>query len=193
MEPAEQNQFRILTVSTTNTCRSPAMEMLLRCGLRGVTDIAIASVGTAADVGKPLDPIMAGLLEEGGLLIEGFRARQVHVRLLERADLILCATRRHRTDVMTMSPSSVRKTFALREISRLAPAIDQQSMPRPDSVAPSERIRSAMPLLRLERGVRVAKRPEDDDVEDPTGRSLEYHQKALDQMIPGVEALLGLT
>jgi protein-tyrosine phosphatase len=185
--------FRILAVCTGNVCRSPAIEMMMRTGLLGVTDVAIASAGTHALVGKPVDPTMAGLLTEGGLWVDGFEARQIHARMLEKADLIVCATRDHRTEVVTMWPGAVRKTFTIREVERLAKAINPADMPEPDSVPPGERIRTALPLLRLERGLHRAADPADDDVDDPYGRPVKYHQKALDQMIPGVEALLGLT
>lgn len=185
--------FRILAVCTGNVCRSPAIEMMMRTGLLGVTDIAIASAGTHAMVGKPVDPTMAELLTGGGLWVDGFEARQLHLGMLEKADLIVCATRDHRTEVVTMWPGAVRKTFTIREIERLAKAVPLDSMPAPDSVPPSERIRAAMPLLRLERGMHRAAAPEDDDVDDPYGRPIKHHQKALDQMLPGVEALLALT
>jgi protein-tyrosine phosphatase len=193
MMTGARDPFRILAVSTGNVCRSPALEMMLRTGLTGVTDIAVASAGTQAAVGRTIEAATARLLKEGGLYITGFQPRQLHAGLLERADLVLCATRDHRAQVTAMLPSAVRKTFTLLEIGRIAPLIDPQNMPAPDSVAPGERIRAAMPLLRLERGMHRAAAPKDDDVDDPYGRPVKNHQKALDQMIPCVEALLALT
>jgi protein-tyrosine phosphatase len=185
--------FRILVVSSANVCRSPAIEMMLRTGLRGVTDIAIASAGTQALTGSPVEQGMAALLHDDGLLIDGFQSRRLTAGLLERADLVVCAARSHRADAVALFPGAARTSFTLREIERLAAAIARENMPAADSVPPSDRIRTAMPLLRLERGLTSGSPSDDDDIEDPTGRSRLSHRRALQRMIPGVEALLSLT
>ena len=115
---------RILVVCTGNICRSPFIERLLqlRIGeLRPIADwpVEVSSAGTRALAGWDMDERVAERLVALGGDASGFRARQLTADLIADADLILTATRAHRSQVGKMSPLARRRIFALRDFAGL--------------------------------------------------------------------------
>jgi protein-tyrosine phosphatase len=115
---------RILVVCTGNVCRSPYIERLLDAQLSG-TGISIASAGTGALVGSAMDPQAEQRLIRAGGDPAGFVARQLTSALIRQADLVLCATRQHRSMVVRAEPKGLRYTHALADFSDLARAMGQ--------------------------------------------------------------------
>src|SRR5699024_5640914 len=117
-----------LVVCTGNICRSPAAERLLAAGLgapfRGqaagglAPAIEIASAGVGAVVDAPMAPEMATLVTAAGADASRFTARQLTIAMVAESDLVLTATRRHRTAVVGLVPAAVRRTFTVRELAR---------------------------------------------------------------------------
>ena len=114
----------VLMVCTGNIGRSPMMERILRHSLveRGVRWVDVASAGTLARPGQPMEPGAAQALAEMGLDASGFRSTPLAEKAVTAADLILVATRDHRGEVVSMVPSAVRRAFTLHELARIASA-----------------------------------------------------------------------
>ena len=164
----EMNALRpmtVLTVCTGNICRSPAAERLFAASLG--PSIQVSSVGTAALVGRGIEPTMAHLLDDAGIITGEFSARQITEDIIQSSSLILTMTREHRSRVVEMVPGAVRRTYTLREFARIA------AEARPLEInldTPIERLRylmSVAPYMRSKVGD-----AEDDDVPDPYGRDL---------------------
>ncbi|HEY3006369.1 MAG TPA: hypothetical protein VGJ44_28745 [Kribbellaceae bacterium] len=180
----------ILFVCTGNVCRSPMMERLLVARLdaglgAGVRSgrIAVTSAGTAALVGQPMTPEAARELIRLGGDPAGFVARRLTTALVERADLVVTATRAHRAEVATLLPRANRYTFTLLELARLL---------RDVSSLPGDARSRAMGLAAAaaaRRGLRPPVPAGADDVTDPYGRSPTAYRQASDQLAPPVEAL----
>jgi protein-tyrosine phosphatase len=166
--------FRILTVCTGNICRSPLAERLLQAGFDAMAqgEFAVASAGTGALVGSGTEPHVAGFVHVFGADSTNFASRQLNVNILAGQDLVLALTRAHRSKVVELAPSLLRRTFTLRELARLLPLVEGQR-------AMALRLRTANPVG-----------PEEDDVVDPYRRSDEVYQEMLRQLTPAVDILL---
>lgn len=153
--------FAVLYVCTGNVCRSPVAGMLFASRLDASADAAVASVGTAALVNQPIDPPSAQALAELGVDGGRHRGRQYTPEIVERADLVLTAERRHRDRVLTDVPSALRRTFTMREFARLAPHVHAGTPA--DVVAEAGLVRAMFGRVP----------PRFDDVPDPFGGPLE--------------------
>ena len=167
----------ILAVCTGNICRSPAVERLLALGLTG-TGSVVSSAGTRAVVGHPVSAPMVPLLEQAGASVEGFVARQLTAELVRSQNLVLTATRGHRSAVVELVPAAVRRTFTVRELARLLAAAG----PLPGTTV-AERIAALPGAVAAVRGPATAA---DDDVIDPIGRSDAVYRESFDQLAPAV-------
>ncbi|HZI97068.1 MAG TPA: hypothetical protein VFD41_06030 [Actinomycetales bacterium] len=174
--------FRILAVCTGNICRSPLVERLLA---QQLPDIEVASAGTRALVGEPMQPPSRAILERLGGDASGFAARALTQQLVADADLVLALTRRHRSAVVQLHPRATRCTFTLRELARLAP----QVTPLPGAT-PEERLRALVPAAAARRGFEPVADPADDDVIDPYRRDQGVYDEMAAQSVPAVEALV---
>ena len=139
MGGAQVRGGRVLIVFTGNVCRSPFVERLLRTTL-APGGIEITSAGTGALVGDPIEPRVAKhLLAQGGDPT-GFAARQLTPALVAEADLVLTATRRHRSDVVVTHPAAMRYTFTLSDFAHLAASLGPDPVsPVADTLAGSDR------------------------------------------------------
>lgn len=196
MSPSDAHApVRVLAVCTGNICRSPAVERLLAAGLGAAYPgapggglapaVVVASAGTGALVGSPVAPPMAALLREHGAVTEGFVARRLTAAMVAEADLVLALTRRHRSSVVELVPSAVRRTFTLREFARLVTAVDPAQLPGADSTT-ADRLAALVPAAALQRGFPAG----DDDVVDPYGGSAALYRRSFDQLAPAVRAIV---
>lgn len=87
----------ILFVCTGNTCRSPMAACLMNRLLkeRGITDWQAVSAGTAAYDGQPASQGALRAMERRGLSLATHISRTVTGELLDRADYLVCISRRH--------------------------------------------------------------------------------------------------
>lgn len=173
----------ILVVCTGNVCRSPYIERLLRSRLVE-TNISVSSAGTAALVGSDMDPHVARRLTYLGGDSTEFEARQLTAGMVNAADLILCATRQHRSQVVRMTPRALRRTYALPDFSDLAVHLVGAAIPlraEPDNFiacvsASAEKARSSV----------QARTNEEAAIIDPFRQS----EKVFERMFDGVEQML---
>lgn len=190
------DRIKILMVCTGNICRSPMMERLMRDALRrrGVEQrFQVASAGTWGQVGEPMQPFAASTLVERGVDADGFVARAVGNELLTAADLILTATREHRSVVVGMAPSTVRRSFTLIELARVAaaaapdPGLDDPA--RADPVD-AERVRQSIAWAAQMRGT-LPRPPEGvDDLADPLGAPQSVYRARADAIAEAVEQIV---
>ena len=165
-------RFAILAVCTANICRSPIMEVLLRAQLDD-EEFEVASAGTQGWDQQPMDGMAAMELMRLGHANTAFRSHAIDTYLVDSADLILTATRSHRSAVLEITPGALRRTFTLLEFAALCGIVGGDD-PR-GLVADASRQRS--------------KAPADIDIGDPYRRSPDVHRRTADQIDEAVRTV----
>jgi protein-tyrosine phosphatase len=166
------HRFAILAVCTANICRSPMIEALLRAQLED-DKFEVASAGLQGWDRQPMDAMAAMELMRLGYSNEGFRSHAIDSYLVDSADLILTATRAHRSEVLAMNPRALRRTFTLMEFAALTVVVEGRDAH--DLIAQAARQRS--------------KAPAQIDIGDPYRRSPEIHRGTADQIDVAVRAI----
>ncbi len=166
--------FSILIVCTGNVCRSPLAERLLATRLRG-KNVSVRSAGTGALVYEDMTPETSALVERLGGKPGPHRAQQLTEALIAEADLVLTATRGHRSEVVSLLPRASRYTYTLTQFARLVDAAQAEgSQLSDDSVASLRRLVDDAAAMR---GFVRPDAPEDDDIEDPYRRASEVYDR----------------
>jgi len=193
---------RVLTVCTGNICRSPFLERALQAELDrswGSGGVLVASGGTGALAGHPMEEQARALLEAHGYAADGFVARGLSAAMVADADLVLTATRAHRGKVMSLHPKAVRYTFSFREFAHLVSQLTDDELGGelaggPDA-APGAKAHLArvVALAAGQRGVGPPIADSDADVVDPYRRPAQVFDQMADQIMgslaPVVRAL----
>jgi protein-tyrosine phosphatase len=195
--PLPDPEFSLLFVCTGNICRSSMAEVLAADELgrrlgRHAPRFFVGSAGTHGLQDHPIDHSAAAALARHGRHGHGFRARVLTQPLVEQADLILTATRRHRAAAVTMVPRASARTFTILEFARLVPLVDAESLP--DGADPVAHARAMVIAAAAQRG-RVWVEPHLDDIDDPYGLGSEDFRECHDIIEAAVrtiaEALCG--
>ena len=170
---------------TGNICRSPLGEQLFRTRADevaqarfGAADAAgtllVASAGVYAREGDPMTSQAADLSIRYGAKPARHVSGRLTERHLERAGLVLGATRDHRREIVSMYPRASRIAFTITEFARLfdnlvsdAPATElvRSHWGTPD-FAPT-----VVTAVASRRGLVRPEQADDDDVTDPYRRS----------------------
>lgn len=173
--------FDVLVVCTGNIGRSPMMERLLRRDLRtaGLDPLVdVTGAGTWAREGEPMEAYAEQTLRERGVDADAFAARRLQPPLVTGADLVLTATREHRSTVVQLVPAAVRRTFTLLELARI---VDQLSVPPvAGGVDPVTRMRAAVGWAAQNRV--PPEHEAEDDLADPLGAPLTTYRERADQI-----------
>src|SRR3954452_10171685 len=190
-------RFRLLFVCTGNLCRSPFARfhtralLEMRLGPRWASWFDVASGGTGAVVGAEMHPLSRAQL--GPLAthpdVAAFRARQLPARDVEMADLVLTASRAHRSAVLELEPRALRRTFTMREFTRLLTALDptdHAALP----ADPRERAHALVAAALAQRGQGAPVDPEDDAIPDPVQGTVEDHAEAARRIHAAVRPLV---
>ena len=182
----------MLIVCTGNICRSALAERLARAYLdealgADAAIIQVRSAGTQAVVGSGVHPDSALVLAGLGGDPAGFAARQLADDMAIDADLTLTLTRTHRRAVLNSAPRALSRTFTLREAADLVQLVDATEQPDGDTFA--DRCRSLVKAM----GAARSKRATDagDDIADPIGRPLEFHEQVGDEIASALLPVLG--
>jgi protein-tyrosine phosphatase len=199
-EPAPA-QVRILTVCTGNICRSPVAERLLQAGLDQAVPggFVVASAGTRALVGEPIQPASADIVRTFGGNPEGFAARQLTSRILRGVDLVLTMTSGHRGEVLQLDASLLKRTFTIREFARMLDVLDDRAAASQeeathdggDRLAANAAFWRGLPARAA--AVRHLSLPADsseNDIIDPYRRGLEVYHQMEEELAPAIVSIL---
>ena len=186
---------RVLTVCTGNICRSPFLERVLQAELDrswGRGAIEVASAGTGALAGHPMEHQARALLQEKGYAADGFVARDLTTAMVADADLVLTATRAHRGKVMALHPRAVRYTFTFREFAHLASGLTEEELAGTGDGRRSARdhLARAVSLAAGQRGVGAPLAEADADVVDPYRRPAQVFQEMTGQIMGSLPAVV---
>ncbi len=186
---ATEDAISILFVCTGNLCRSPTAQFLLATELggphpgsgAGLTDsrhqlpahyYQLSSCGTRTVPGLPMDELSAAELRRRGHDPSDFRSTQLTESRVAAADLILTATRSHRSLVLEREPRGLGRTFTMLEFAAL---LNQPGGPRAESTSAADLIRSAAAQRWRVSGSEI-------DVPDPRGQPAAVHRATADQL-----------
>jgi protein-tyrosine phosphatase len=137
----------------------------------------VHSSGTHGLVDHPLDATAAQALDALGVTDRGFAARRLVADMVTDADLVLTATRQHRSAAVSLAPRAASRTFTIREFARLCGLVDPAALTGDD---PVERFRALVPAAAAFRG-HVHVPAYEDDIDDPYGgRRSEFDTCAAD-------------
>lgn len=181
-EPVGDQPFRILHVCTGNIGRSPMAERLMRMHLQAGSDgaarrFAVTSAGTWGCDGAEMERFAALALAERGGDPSGFAARELTDAILAQTDLVLTATREHRSEVVRLRPQVVRWTFTLKEFARLSGVV--RAATTDNTPGSSTKANAFVELAGRLRGMGDRPAPAEDDVVDPLGAPVTvYRQRA---------------
>ena len=191
--------FSIMFVCTGNQCRSPMAERLARLAIGrhlgpDAARFKVSSAGTGMYEGRPMTRETATVLESYGADPHRFRSTGLTLERIDAADLILTATRAHRSQVVSLQPQALQRTFTMTEFARHAGAV---TTPRSEGLAGGEAGGHDDPVARAcalvaevarSRGSVPPARPEDDDIPDPIGRPLEVYRSVGSMIAAAVDA-----
>lgn len=196
---------KILTVCTGNICRSPVAERLLQAGLDQAVPggFVVASAGTRAMVGDPMQPLSADIVRTFGGNPDNFAARQLTPKILRGVDLVLTMTSAHRGEVLQLDASLLKRTFTIREFARMLDVLDQRaaasggSAPARDDdddggwLGANTAFWKSLPARAA--GVRHLSLPADateNDIVDPYRRAPEVYRQMEDELAPAIVSIL---
>ena len=145
------------------------IEVLLRAELDPAM-FEVASAGVQGWDRKPMDTMAAMELMRFGHSPGKFRSHAIVSYLVDSADLILTATKSHRSEVLAMNPKALRRAFTLVEFAALCEKVD--------AAYPSELVAEAARQRSLA--------PAEVDIGDPYRRSPEIHRHTADQIAEAV-------
>jgi protein-tyrosine phosphatase len=180
-------------------------ERLLQAGLNQAVPggFEVASAGTRAVVGEPMQPISADIVRTFGGDPDNFAARQLSPKILRGVDLVLTMTAGHRGEVLQLDASFLKRTFTIREFARMLDVLDQRAAASEGGEPGPRTSDDGNPLaanLAFWRGlparaaaVRHLSLPADaseNDIIDPYRRAPEVYRQMEDEMAPAIVSIL---
>ena len=138
----------------------------------------VVSAGTGALVGQPMVAEGRQALAALDIPAEDFRARQLRPVDVASADLIITATRDHRSAVARMEPRAMSRTFALADLSDLLTGLGADDQEQADSVAGVARVAA------IRRSEVAARSRSDADIIDPYRRGAAVYRQMIEQIDP---------
>ncbi len=184
--------FNLLIVCHANLCRSPMAERLARrtfterLGSSG-SCLAVSSAGTHAEPDQPMHPLTAQTLLELGADTRGFSSRPVTSRLLLGADLILTAERQQRARCVAEAPSTVLRTFTLRQFGRLITVVDGNRLV---GRSPELRLAELTREMAIARSRLPSPSEADDNLADPVNQPLQAFRSCAAQIRHVLELMI---
>lgn len=188
--------FFILVVCAANQCRSPALLSVLYQGAGGYPGLAdgtvsISSVGISHEEGVPTDPGTRKALHRAGYSTSDGLSQRITREMIASSDLILTASRRHRTHVVRMVPDALPRTYTAREFARYCSVMLTE--PAPATVlTPAGRLEAALLLAQQQRGMSFPSRVDDDDIPDPAGGSRRVQSRVVRIIIDTITPILAV-
>ena len=110
--------MKIMFICTGNICRSAMAEKLLKKKLkeRKIENVEVYSSGVSAYDGEISTwEAKTVMMDEYGIDMSEHRATNIRNSKIKEMDLVLCATSRHKRDVLAMYPSLEGKVYTMKE------------------------------------------------------------------------------
>lgn len=183
--------FSVLMVCTANYCRSPIAEQLLTAATAerfGPGFWTVSSAGTDAHSVWPIHEFSAQVLMQRHAFVDGHHSRLLDATMLRAADLVLTATREHRSAVVRLLPAAIGRTFTMLQFARLSGMV-----PPLHGADPAELGRELVVEAKAARPLLQPVPPEEDDLPDPMGGPLEEFERCaarLDEVVAAIVAPL---
>jgi protein-tyrosine phosphatase len=177
---ADRSPFTVVIVCTGNVCRSPLTEQLLRSRFQAAgVPALVSSAGTDIVQGLVMpDEVVAQSRRFGGDPT-AHAPRALDAAVLREADLVLAATREHRSAIARALPRAARYTFTIAQFARLVESL-------PPIADPWDLVAEAA----AERGAAAPpENPDDDDIEDPYRRGDEVYGRVGDRIAALVDTI----
>lgn len=153
--------------------------------------VRVCSAGTLDDKDVSIDAKTKKALRRAGYTASDSLSRSISREMIASADLILTASRRHRTRVLRLAPDALARTYTIREFARYCANI--MTRPVSDTLrSPTDRLRAAVPLANHQRGMSFPSRLEDDDIVDPAGRSRWAHSRTVQLIVAAATPILAI-
>lgn len=186
-EPARP--FTVLFVCTGNICRSAIAEHVLR-EMLPTGEVSVMSSGTRSMVGRPMTQEAVRVALHGGARSTSHSARDLSEAQITASDLILTATRAHRSLVVSMVPRASRITFTLNEFARLLDFGVTSELPPLPQIVGADAFREYVGAISRLRGLMPPPMPaEDDDIEDPYGKSDDVYDRVGARIFQGLTSI----
>jgi protein-tyrosine phosphatase len=181
--------FRVLVICTANHCRSPIGEQLLahdaRARFGGRDGWLIESAGTNIPGPWPLHPHAATVLGERLPTVAAHRSVQMSPAMIGRADLVLTATRQHRSAVVSALPAAIGRTFTILQFARLCEEV------APISASDTADLgRELVVQAKLARSSVQPVPGEQDDLPDPMGKGVQEFRLCADRLQGSIDRIL---
>ncbi|RZU50149.1 protein-tyrosine phosphatase [Krasilnikovia cinnamomea] len=190
----DDDRFEILFVCHANLCRSPLAERLARRALQdafgpAARAVLVSSAGTHAFEAPAMHEGSAAVLAECGIDAGGFTSRRLRESMVANADLVLTAGREQRANCVSLAPSALRRTFTLRQFTRLVAAV----RPTPDLVAGPvpRRLHVLIDRVHDTRHLVPAVTAAEDDLPDPVNRPIEAFRDCAAEIWQSFGAVVG--
>lgn len=180
--------FKIFSICTGNVCRSPIAELILAEELAAYPAVTVESAGIGALVGSGVPEPGRRLAGVYDLDASDHVARQLDTEMIRSSSLILGMAREHRRRVVELAPGAMRRTFTLRELARIADAVEDrlpQAVEGARGQGAAAALKSAVALAAAMRGTVPPPEDADDfDVIDPYRQSDTVYQQSFEQLVP---------
>lgn len=188
--------FEVLVVCTGNLCRSPLAALLLEARLPGAAGLPgrglrVASAGTLARPGAPMDPAAAVEAARLGLDPSAHRARRLSAQAVERADLVVGVAREHRAAAVRLAPAAVRRAFTLLELADLLRGLPVEGAVASASEDPATRLRSLVEAAAMRRSLAPLDDPHRIDVPDPYRRGAAAYGRSAREIASAIDGVEG--
>jgi protein-tyrosine phosphatase len=141
----------------------------------------------------------AAVLWERGIDARDFASRTVNSSVLSAADLVLTAGREQRAACVTLAPATVRRTFTLRQFTRLAAAAPLASEEVADAVpAAGEevsvpgRLRGLVDRVNASRHLVPNVPAKMDDLPDPVDQPIEAFRECAEEIWQSLGTIIGV-
>ena len=174
----------ILCLCTANACRSPLLAAAL--GRRLGPGVEVLSAGTRATSEWVVTPATLTAARAVGLDLGDHRPARPDVELVDRADLVVTATREQRSEAARLLPRAARKAFTLHQLLRLTEAVTADDLRRAHALvdAGASPVAATASMLGGLRGhVAPPVAPADDDLADPYGESAAVQTRFARQVV----------
>jgi protein-tyrosine phosphatase len=181
--------FRVLFVCTANHCRSPIAEQLLEYAVSqrfgNSSGWTVGSAGTEIPGPWPLHEYAAAVLAERIGEVDSHVSTSLDVATVREADLVLTATRRHRSVVASTVPAAIGRSFTVLQFARLCAEVSPMTGDDPGDLG-----RQLVVEAKLARSTLQPVPGDQDDLPDPMGQPIAQFRLCADRLQVAIDAIL---